>query len=604
MTDTIGWTIPEWLTAQRESSSEDAIARIISLVSTYKKDDVAMITIADEEFLRKQWAELQSIPNCKDLPLYGVPFAPKDNIDVAGLPTTVACPAFKYEPEKDAEVIKTLKAAGAIPVCKTNMDQFATGLVGTRSPYGIVPSALSDLHCAGGSSSGSSNVVARGLVPFSLGSDTAGSGRVPAMHNNLIGLKPSKGALSATGVVPACRELDCVSIFAQNLPDSREVFGIVAKYDPADAYARPLPEKMLNSFGPRPRLAIPDVPQWFTDTQNDPLWKQAVAEFQALGVELVPSDFTPMYRLGACLFEGPWVAERYTVVRKIIENDPDAMDPTVRKIIGSATKFSAADKFDWEHLRRDLVREIETKFADCDGFLVPTAPMSPTIAEIQADPFGPNFNQGTYTNFVNFSDLAALAIPAGFRSEDRMPFGVTLISRKHTDYALLDLAQRYLGPKSRKIGALEKVTIPHKTDIVPPLPAEKDAGRSINVAVVGAHLKGLPLHYQLEDVKAEFVSSTTTSPNYKLYALKNTAPAKPGLRRVPEGGSEVALEIYSVPIARFGEFVALIPSPLGIGSIELKDGTWIKGFICEEVGYLDAADVSSFGGWKAYLASI
>ncbi|KAK9371001.1 amidase signature domain-containing protein [Lipomyces kononenkoae] len=465
MVATIGWTITEWLDAQRASSSEEGLARIVAQVETFSKDDVAFITIASQDFLKTQWEQLQAIPNAKDLPLYGVPFAPKDNVDVAGLPTTVACPAFKYEPTKDAVIIRILKAAGAIPICKTNLDQFATGLVGTRSPYGAVPSAFNSEYCSGGSSSGSSNVVARGLAPFSLGTDTAGSGRVPAMHNNLIGLKPSRGAFSATGVVPACRELDCVSVFAQNLPDAKTVFDIAAKYDPADSYSRPLPEKMLQSFGPKPKLAIPDIPQWFDDTENAPLWAKAVEEFTAAGVELVPSDFTPMYKLGACLYEGPWVAERYTVVRKLIESDPEAMDPSVRTIIQLANKFSAADQFDWEHLRRDLVREIEIKFADFDGFLVPTAPLSPKIKAVQADPIKLNSKQGTYTNFVNFADMAALAIPAGFR-QDGMPFGVTIVGRKHTDYALLDIAQNVLSGKERLLGNLGKKSVIKVTDVV------------------------------------------------------------------------------------------------------------------------------------------
>ncbi|KAK7205509.1 amidase signature domain-containing protein [Myxozyma melibiosi] len=463
--ETIGWSIPQWLEAQRAASPEEGLARIVAQVKTFKPDDVAFITIASEDVLKQQWAELQSIPNAKDLPLYGVPFAPKDNIDVAGMPTTVACPAFKYDPTEDAVIIKTLKAAGAIPICKTNLDQFATGLVGTRSPYGAVPSALNDAYCSGGSSSGSANVVSRGLAAFSLGTDTAGSGRVPAMHNNLIGLKPSRGAFSATGVVPACRELDCVSVFAQTLPDAKLIFDIAAKYDPVDSYSRPLPTPMPASFGAKPRLAIPDVPLWFDDVQNAPLWEKALDEYRAAGVELVPMDFDPMYRLGKCLYEGPWVAERYTVVRKLIESDPEAMDPTVRSIIALANKFSAADQFDWEHLRRDLVREIETKFADFDGFFVPTAPLSPKIKEVQADPVARNAKQGTYTNFVNFSDFAALAVPAGFR-EDGMPFGVTIIGRKHTDYALLEIAQNVLSKKTRKIGALTKETEPLKSDVV------------------------------------------------------------------------------------------------------------------------------------------
>ncbi|KAK9479872.1 amidase signature domain-containing protein [Lipomyces japonicus] len=466
MVETIGWTISQWLDAQRASTSDEGLSRIVAHVATFSKDDPAFITIASQEFLSDQWNRLHAIPNAKDLPLYGVPFAPKDNIDVAGLPTTVACPAFKYEPTKDAVIIQILKAAGAIPICKTNLDQFATGLVGTRSPYGAVPSAFSDEYCSGGSSSGSANAASRGLAPFALATDTAGSVRVPAMHNNLIGLKPTRGALSATGVVPACKDLDCVSVLALNLPDAKTVFSITAKFDPADSYSRPLPKELPLTFGNKPKFAIPDEPKWFEDTQNAPLWEKFLQEAKSAGIELVRSDFSPMYKIGACLYEGPWVAERYTVVRKLIETEPESIDPIIRSVIQSATKFSAADQFDWEHFRRDLVREIELKFAAFDGFLVPTAPIATKIADVRADPFKLNSKQGTYTNFVNLADFAALAIPAGFRAGDGQPFGVTLVARKHTDYALLELAQRILSGNSRRLGHLDKYSVPNETDVV------------------------------------------------------------------------------------------------------------------------------------------
>ncbi|KAK9470479.1 amidase signature domain-containing protein [Dipodascopsis tothii] len=458
MATTIGWGIEDWLSAQRASSSEEGLARLVAHTAAFDKDDTAWIEIAGETELAAAWAELQKIPEAKSLPLYGVPFAPKDNIDVLPWQTTVACPAFAYQPTEDAAIVKILRAAGAIPLGKTNMDQFATGLVGTRTPYGAVPSALSPAHCSGGSSAGSANVVSKGQAPFSLGTDTAGSGRVPAMHNNLVGLKPTRGALSTTGVVPACKDLDCVSIFSLTLPDAQRVFKLVAQYDERDSYSRPLPAVMPRTFGPTPRLAVPDVPLFFTDTdQVGSLFDEAVAAFAGLGVEIVKADFTPMYKLGACLYEGPWVAERYTVVRRVIESTPEAMDPTVRAIIAGSKKFDAADVFEWEHKRKDLVREIEVKFASCDGFLVPTAPMSPTIAAVGEDPFTLNSKQGTYTNFVNYSDYSALAIPAGFRP-DGMPFGVTLVARKHCDYALLDLATKFLAPQRRRLGALARTS--------------------------------------------------------------------------------------------------------------------------------------------------
>lgn len=599
---TIGWTVSEWITAQKESSAEEGLSRLVAHVSTFSKSDTAWISIATSEQLTAYWKALQAIPNCKDLPLYGVPFAPKDNIDVTPFETTVACPAFAYKPSSDAEIIKLLKCAGAIPLGKTNMDQFASGLTGTRTPYGAVPSALSDKHCSGGSSAGSANVVSKGQAPFSLGTDTGGSGRVPAMHNNIIGLKPTRGALSTTGVVPACKELDCVSIFALTLPDAEMIFDIVAKYDLKDSYSRPLPESMLRTFGKKPRFAIPDIPLFFGDTEQvGSLYDDAVAEFKKFGVEIVKADFTPMYKLGACLYEGPWVAERYTVVRDIITTQPESMDPTVCGIINGSTKFSAADMFDWEHKRKDLVREIETKFASFDGFLVPTAPISPTIAAVQADYVSWNSKQGTYTNFVNYSDYSALSLPAGFRP-DGMPFGITLVSRKHNDFALLDLAAKYLLPKERRLGALSRVSVAGESDKL--IDSLLPKPNTMPVCVVGAHLSGMSLNWQLTSLGGELSRVTKTSENYRLYALKGTVPAKPGIRRVSADGFKLEVEVWDLPIDKVGVFLSMIPSPLGLGRIELEDSEWVTGFVCEEIGYSDAKDVTKFGGWRYYINSL
>ncbi|KAK9480992.1 hypothetical protein V1514DRAFT_349773 [Lipomyces japonicus] len=607
--DTIGWTIPQWRQAQIGSSPEQALDRLISTVSTfkdYKQGDPAWITVATPNQIKLQFDDLiKSGTDPKDLPLYGVPFAVKDNIDVAFFPTTAACPAYLYHADKDATIVAVLKQAGAIVVGKTNLDQFATGLVGARSPYGKTPSAFSDAHVSGGSSAGSGNLVGRGLVPFSLGTDTAGSGRVPAMLNNAIGLKPTRGAFSATGVVPACRTLDCVSIFAITIPDAQLVFSVAAQYDDADAYSRPLPSTLLTSFGPKPKFAVPDVPIFYEEKQNPILYAAALDKFAQLGVEIVKKDFSVLYKLASCLYDGPWVGERYTVIENLVKTNPGAIDPVVLGIVKKAESFSAADFFRFEYLRKDLEREIQKQFDGFDGFIVPTAPLNPTFEELAKEPVIVNSRQGTYTNFVNFADLSALAIPAGFR-DDGLPFGVTLISDTFNDYALLDLAQKFLAPSPRRLGNTQTYTVANVDDkLLAGIPKKPSTSSKLQLAVVGAHLSGLPLNHQLTELGATLAFKTSTSANYRLYHLKNTSPPKPGLRRVTAEsglvGEKIALEVYDIDAENFGAFIAQVPAPLAIGSCELENGNWVKGFVCEEAGFQDALDVTKFGGWRAYV---
>lgn len=524
--------------------------------------------------------------------MYGVPFAIKDNIDVKGFPTTAACPKFKYVPKEDSFVVKSLKAAGAIVIGKTNLDQFATGLVGTRSPYGTPTSAFSDKHISGGSSSGSANVTARGIVPFALGTDTAGSGRVPAQFNNLIGVKPSRGLISGTGVVPACRTLDCVSIFTLCLSDAQLVLNIAAKYDESDSYSREIPKNVPYKFNTL-KFGVSKDPKWFGDTLNPKVYEDALEKFKKIGVEVIPINFELMYTLASLLYEGPWVAERYTVIKNLIATEPDALDVTVRTIIKSAEQFTAADCFSSEYMHQDLVRQLKLYLAKYDGLIVPTAPLNPTIVDVLNNPIKLNSQLGTYTNFVNLADMSALAIPAGFRS-DNLPFGVTLISNAFNDFALLKLAESFLNIADRTLGA---TNISSKS-------SDKIKDPSISLAVVGAHLSGMPLNYQLVDVKATFVKSCQTSANYRLHALAGTTPRKPGLMRVASEGVKILVEIYDVPVERFGEFMMLVPHPLGIGNVELSDGSWVKGFICENVGLENAVDVSSYGGWRSYIEGV
>lgn len=592
MTSTLGWTISEWLEAYRSQgiTVRDALH---SLRLQLDATDPAWIYILSAEELDEQINALGST----DLPLYGIPFAVKDNIDVAGIPTTAACPAFTYIPSKDATTITLLKKAGAIVVGKTNLDQFATGLVGTRSPYGAVPNSFKPDYVSGGSSSGSGVTVARGLVPFSLGTDTAGSGRIPAGFNNIVGLKPTKGRFSTSGVVPACRSLDCVSIFSLTVSDAETVAKILTAFDAADGFSRTAPHASTY-FSSKPRFGIPFIPNWFGDKEAELAWKKSLAHFEALGAELIPIDFTPMFTLAQLLYGGPWVAERRAAIATFMQDHADDMNAVVRSIVDKAENFSATDAFLSEYRRADLTREIQLLMSDLDALLVPTSPRHPSTAEVEAEPILVNSQLGTYTNFVNLADCSALALPAVMRN-DGLPFGITLIAPAWQDAALIKFGKIWqinadlnLGITNRKAQSLiEKNTTPEGY---------------VRLAVVGAHLTGMPLNVQLQERKAIFVESTLTSNAYRLFALPNTTPPKPGLIRTKSGetGAEIIVELWDVPLEKFGSFVALIPAPLGIGTLTLEDGRDVKGFICEGAAVEDATDITHLGGWRAYIKSL
>lgn len=600
-------TITDWKNAQL---SGNGLERLCSLVEAEQKANAttrAWISLATRQQLEDQWNRLQSLgPAAESLPLYGVPFAAKDNIDCEGFVTTAGCPSFSSDlAPSDAPVIANMKAAGAIIVGKTNLDQFATGLVGTRSPYGAVPNSFDPSRVSGGSSSGSGVVVARGAVPFSFGTDTAGSGRVPAGFNNVIGLKPTRGALSARGVVPACRTLDCVSIFTLNVADAETVLSVAESFDVEDSYSRPRPDaiSMLvsNGFGTRspgivPSLAICSKPNWFGRDDHSKPYEAALEKAKALGWNLVPVDFKMLFQLAELLYSGPWVAERYEAIRDFIESVPeDAMDPVVRRIVIRAQTLSAADVFAGEYLRQDLTRQIQLAFKDFDGIFVPTTPTFPTMEELEQKPIEENSYLGTYTNFVNFLDWSALSIPAGFRP-DGLPFGITLISNNWQEPQLLRWAHQWFSDEVRTLGAtgVERRETPMAESTTP--------SGYVPVAVVGAHLTGFPLNKDLVSRGAELLSTTTTSKNYRLFALNSTSgPKKPGLQRVSgENGEEIEVEVWNLPKYALASFMATIPSPLGIGSLELKDSSWVHGFVCEPLGLVDATDITSHGGWRAY----
>ena len=595
-----GQTINEWLEGYRNGSTTPGKALADLHDQLTQHPDPAWILVFDWPTIASQLQQLaqrcQNI-DAASLPLYGVPFAIKDNIDYAGQVTSAACPAFAYVAEETATAVQCLLDAGAILVGKTNLDQFATGLVGTRSPYGIVSNTFNSDYICGGSSSGSASVVARAQVPFTLGTDTAGSGRVPAGFNNIVGLKPTRGACSTHGVVPACRTLDCVSVFALNVEDAWRVYQAVAHFDPRDPYARPMPARQLpRIFGTTPRLGVPAQPEWFGDQASAAAWQRTLESLQAMGVECVPLDFSPLHELAALLYNGPWVAERYSVVRKLLDTTPEQMNPVVRDIIARARDMSALDAFTAEYRRAQLKRQAELLMASVDALLVPTAPTIHRITDVENDPVTLNSQLGQYTNFVNLADWCALAVPAGFR-DDGLPFGITLIAAAWQDYALAGFAQRWqqFAPWSR--GATGHTLPPSPAISLPVNPQDE----RVRVAVVGAHLSGMPLNFQLLQREAVLVEKTRTADHYRLYALANTTPPKPGLVK-SSSGAAIDIEIWEMPMHRFGEFVTEVPPPLGIGNVETADGRTVKSFICEPAALEGATDITHLGGWRAYIA--
>lgn len=527
------------------------------------------------------------------MPLFGVPFAVKDNIDVAGMATTAACPDFAYVPERSATVVEKLQAAGALLVGKTNLDQFATGLVGVRSPYGAVRNAIDPDYVSGGSSSGSAVAVALGLVSFSLGTDTAGSGRVPAGLNGIVGLKPTRGLLSTRGVIPACRTLDCVSVFARSVADAWQVTQIAAGYDDEDSYSRKVP--MLGVNRRTCRIAIPADPEFFGDFVAEQAFTAAVEKIrEQQRFEVVAIDFTPFKEAAQLLYQGPWVAERLAAVGSFFTDKREAVHPVVGGIIAQGAQYSAVDAFNGQYRLAGLRQQAERELAGFDFMIVPTTQTMPRIAAVLNDPVRLNSELGYYTNFVNFFDMAALSIPAVARA-DGLPAGITLIGPCGADQRLAAAAEA-LSPALHGRPLLTRV----EEIAGNPLPFNEP---TVLLAVVGAHLQGQPLNWQLLERGARKLVTTATAPRYRLYALAGTTPPKPGLARVDEGGTSIEIEVWEVPVRRFGEFVAEVPQPLAIGSIETADGRWVKGFVCEPHAVSGAEDISHHGGWRAYLAA-
>jgi allophanate hydrolase len=590
-------TVAAILAAHRAGhlSPAQTVARSFARIRDHN-DPAIFISLRDEKSALAE-AEALSAKHALQLPLYGVPVAVKDNIDVAGLPTTAACPAFAYSPVRDATAVARLRAAGAIIIGKTNLDQFATGLAGVRSPYGIPNNPLRGDLIPGGSSSGSAVAVSAGLVPLALGTDTAGSGRVPAMLNNIVGLKPSLGLISTAGLVPACRTLDCVSVFSLTVDDAVTALAAMAGPDAADPYSRNRPLAQLSAFPAHLRLGVPRAGQliFFGDKAAEAAYGEALKRWTALGATLVEFDLEPLYETARLLYEGPWVAERYLVIRDLLASSPDAIHPVTREITIAGARLSAADTFAALYRLQGLRSIAERAFADIDALVLPTAPTVYSTAQVLANPVELNSRLGTYTNFVNLLDLCGLALPAAMRADD-IPFGITLLAPAGRDVQLAGIGRVFHADTKLPMGA--------RNLSQPPLAALPSglSGDEIAIAVVGAHLSGMALNGELKALGGRLLEAAKTAADYKLYALATTPP-KPGMLRVKAGtGSSIELELWALSAAAFGKFVAAIPPPLSIGTVRLADGRGVKGFIVEAADVDGAREISAFGGWRAFVA--
>jgi allophanate hydrolase len=592
----------EYRNGEREPA--DVVDEVFARIEQRGADGVWIALARREHVLDEARALARRRAAGEALPLYGLPFAVKDNIDVAGLTTTAACPAFAYRPTADAAVVARLIAAGALVIGKTNLDQFATGLVGVRSPYGIPRNPFDDRFIVGGSSSGSAVSVAAGLVSFALGTDTAGSGRVPAAFNNIVGLKPSRGLISTTGVVPACRSLDCVSVFGLTVPDAAAVADVARGHDAGDPSSRPEANTFRFGAGPRPprfRFGVPAgaALDFLGDTRAAAVFQRALADLETLGGERVDLDFATFRDAAGLLYDGPFVAERLEAAGETLAADPAALVAPVRTILEGAARFDARAAFAAQHRLALLRRQAGALLGQVDFLFVPTTPTIYPISEVEASPLRLNALLGMYTNFVNLLDLAAVAVPIGFRA-DGLPAGATLIAPWGRDALLCAFAAAIHRVTSQTLGATGQA-LPSALEAASAGPSADDR---IQIAVVGAHLSGQPLNHQLVDAGGRFVRAARTAASYRLYALPGTTPAKPGMVRVQERGAPIELELWSLAPDAFGRFVARVPAPLCIGTIELDDGTRASGFLCEPSALTGAADISQFGGWRSFLRSV
>ena len=549
-------------------------------------DDHVWISLVPHDVARAAAAALDPADLTR-LPLYGLPFAVKDNIDVAGMETTAGCPEFATVAVSDAALVARLVAAGAVLVGKTNLDQFATGLNGTRSPYGVPGSARDPRLIAGGSSSGSGVAVGAGLVTFAVGTDTAGSGRVPAALNGVVGMKPSVGLVSSTGIVPACASLDCASVFALDVADGAAVLAVMAGPDRGDPWSRRLPVPP-----PSPptvataglRLGVPDVVDGWGSRGECEVWERLLADLGEAGVELVPVPMTPFFEAGDQLYRGVWLAERLEGLETFLRSHPTAVLPVIREVLAAGGAVRGVDTFaaltDMQRLRRvthDLL-------APVDALLTPTVTETFTVQEMLADPIALNTRLGRFTTFTNLLDLCGVAVPAG-TGRVGAPFGVTV---------------QHVAGRDAHVAAVAAVVERVVAGVPVDPPAPEDG--CLDLAVVGAHLAGMPLHADLLARGAALVQRTVTAPTYRLFALRDTVPAKPGLRRVAAGGAAIEVEVYRMPIREIGAFLVTVTAPLGLGQVTLADGREVHGFVCEPFALDGADDITGTGGWRAYQA--
>jgi allophanate hydrolase len=571
------------------------VADILERIARRGKDPT-WIELAPHDVLQRRAAELERC-NAAELPLYGIPFAIKDNIDCRGLHTTAACREFAYRPEASATVVERLAAAGAIPIGKANLDQFATGLVGVRSPYGVPANSFNAAYIPGGSSSGSAVAVAAGLVSFSLGTDTAGSGRVPAAFNNIVGLKPTRGLLSTRGVVPACRSLDCVSIFGLTAADAVAVLRVAQGFDPADPFSRRAasPARALPRSFAGLRFGVPreNQLQFFGNPETPGLFREMLDRLSQMGGERIEVDFSPFLETARLLYEGPWVAERYIAIREFFERNPEALHPVTAAIIGGAKRFSANDAFAAYYRLKELQRRTAPVWDEIDILVTPTAGTIYRVDELEAEPVKLNSNLGYYTNFMNLLDLAAIAVPAGFQ-RDGLPFGVTLVAPAFNDEVLCSLGDIAHRAAVETMGA-SGLPLPDRNRFPAP-----DGSQVIKVAVCGAHMSGLPLNHQLTERGARLVAKSRTAASYRLFALTGFKPPRPGLIR-DDSGAAIEVEVWEVPASAFGGFVDGIPAPLGIGTLTLENGRQVKGFLCEAHATRGAREITSLGSWRQFI---
>jgi allophanate hydrolase len=561
------------------------------------------ITLVEESDALSRAAELEHIEDKSKLPLYGIPFAVKDNYDVAGMHTTAACPAFPHVAEETATAVQRLLDAGAILIGKTNMDQFATGLVGTRTPYGICSSVFNAEYVSGGSSSGSAVAVGKGLVSFSLGTDTAGSGRVPAAFNQLVGLKPTRGLVSTHGLLPACRTLDCVSVFAETCSDAARVLKAMQGADPKDSYSRtPTPGQGASPWShSKFKFGVPTSKtlEFFGDELSRAGFTRAIEALTQLGGEAIPVDYELFRSAATLLYNGPWVAERLAAIEDFAAAHSADMDPTVAAIITGARRFNAVDTFNAEYKLKEIRSKAEEVLERIDFLLLPTTPTIYKIAEVQKAPIELNSNLGYYTNFVNLLDMAAIAIPAGIK-RDGLSFGVTLVGKAFTDHGLLTIADKLHRVLAEKLGGSDRLLARTAT-----LPHSATPAGCILMAVVGAHLTGQPLNWQMTTRKARYVRTVRTHSDYLLYVLPNSIPAKPGLVYSPgQAGQGIELEVWAMPEDTVGTFLSGIPAPLSLGTVHLEDGSDVKGFLVEPSGIVGAEEITHLGGWRPYIQSL